>query len=176
MSAQARLLAEVALRRAESADIDALVELSRRSWLSAFCERAPLALIADWLRTDRESEWYPHYFHEVWVAAAGATLLGLVQPRRNEINGLWVHPGWQRRGIGSLLLDATERSMRQAGHEKAWLTCSLFNPRAIAFYGARGYSEARRYSERLPCGVDQEYLVFERALQAVIAPSPGKAR
>jgi GNAT superfamily N-acetyltransferase len=157
-------LDEVQLRRALASDVEGLVELARRSWLSAFSELAPYALIADWLRTDRESEWYPAYFHEVWLAESGSTLLGLVQPRRDEINGLWVHPRWQRRGVGSLLLEASERNMLQSGYERAWLTCSLWNPRAMAFYAARGYVEARRYSERLPCGIDEEYLVYERRL------------
>lgn len=155
-------LGEVTLRRAQSSDVERLVDLARRAWLSAFTERAPFALIADWLRTDRESEWYPAYFHEVWLAEAGSELLGLVQPRREEVNGLWVHPSWHRRGVGSLLLASSERKMRDAGHSHAWLTCSEFNPRAIAFYGARGYVDARRYSERQPCGVDEEYRVFEK--------------
>jgi ribosomal-protein-alanine N-acetyltransferase len=164
MTASLVPLGELRLRRALTSDVDQLVELARRSWLSAFSERAPFALIADWLRTDRESEWYPAYFHEVWLAEAGSTLLGLVQPRRDEINGLWVHPSWQRRGVGSFLLRSSERRIKAAGYTRAWLTCSRFNPRAIAFYAARGYLEERRYSERLPCGVDEEYLVFERGL------------
>lgn len=159
-------LGAVTLRRALASDVDQLVDLARRAWLSAFTERAPFALIVDWLRTDRESEWYPAYFQEVWVAEASSSLLGLVQPRRDEVNGLWVHPSWQRRGIGSLLLENSERRMRDAGYARAWLTCSEWNPRAIAYYGARGYVESRRYREHQPCGVDEEYLVFEKRLSS----------
>lgn len=154
------------IRRATAADCDGLVELARRAWLSAFCVEAPFALIDEWLREGREAEWYPAYFHEVWLAESGPTVLGLVQPRREEINGLWVHPSVQGRGLGTRLLDFAERHIAAAGYEKAWLTCSLFNRRAAAFYAARGYVEVRRYRERAGCGVEQEFVVFERAVHA----------
>jgi len=157
-------LGDVALRPALQTDVEALIDVARRAWLSAFSERAPFALIQDWLLADRESGWYSLYFREVRVAACDAGVVALVQPRRDEVNGLWVHPAWQRRGLGSLLLQDSEERMRQAGHRRAWLTCSEFNPRGLAFYGARGYLETRRYRERLSCGIEEEYLVFERRL------------
>lgn len=155
---------EVVLRPAQEPDVEALIDLARRAWLSAFTERAPFAMIQDWLLAERESGWYSLYFREVWLAECDAQVVALVQPRRDEINGLWVHPGWQRRGLGTRLLADSERRMREAGYQRAWLTCSEFNPRGLAFYLARGYREARRYREQLPCGVDEEYRVFERAL------------
>ena len=164
MSAERAPLA-IVVRRATAEDCDALVELARRAWLSAFCAEAPLALIDEWQREGREAEWYPAYFHEIWLAESNATLLGLVQPRREEINGLWVHPNAQGQGVGTHLLGFAERQIAAAGYEKAWLTCSRFNPRAAAFYAARGYAEVRRYRECSAGGVVQEFLVLERALR-----------
>jgi ribosomal protein S18 acetylase RimI-like enzyme len=165
-----RAAVEVVVRRASAADCDALIELARRAWLSAFCARAPFALIDEWQREGREAEWYPAYFHEVWLAQSGAAVVGLVQPRREEINGLWVHPSVQGRGVGTRLLDFAERRIAAAGYEKAWLTCSQFNQRAGEFYAARGYVEVRRYRERAACGVEQEFLVLERAVRAELLP------
>ena len=47
------------LRPAREADVPALVELARRSWLSAFAATAPAAFVRDRLARDVERDWYP---------------------------------------------------------------------------------------------------------------------
>jgi GNAT superfamily N-acetyltransferase len=64
----------------------------------------------------------------------------------DEVNGLWVHPDRQATGAGTLLLRTGEAIIRRAGHRTARLTCSGFNPAALAFYRRCGYVETRRES------------------------------
>ena len=155
---------QITLRPAAEADLPRLVEIARRSWLSAFAQTLPFEAIRDWVAADRAPGWYATYWPTMTVAELGGEIVGLVQPAADEVNGLWVHPSVQGRGVGARLLAEAERQIAAAGHGKAWLTCSGVNPRAQGFYAARGYRVVRRYTEPFPCGYPEEMLVYERAL------------
>jgi ribosomal protein S18 acetylase RimI-like enzyme len=98
------------------------------------------------------------------VAECDGALLGVVQPMGDEVNGLWVEPAAQGRGIGTTLLQHAERRIAAAGHARVWLTCSGFNPAAVRFYIARGYNEVSRVAKDRGQGVVEELLTFERWL------------
>lgn len=152
------------LRPAREADVPALIELARRSWLSGFAATAPAAFVRDRLARDFERDWYPRHWPAMTVAEDDGVLLGLVQPEGAEVNGLWVAPEAQGRGVGTALLRHAERQIAAAGHERAWLTCSGFNPGAARFYRARGYQEVRRAAKDRGAGLVEEILTFERRL------------
>jgi ribosomal protein S18 acetylase RimI-like enzyme len=152
------------IRPARAEDLERLIEVGRRSWLSAFAQTAPFALIAWWVRADRTASLYQRAWPEMLVLEEDGVVNGLVQPKEAEINGLWVHPGRQGTGAGSLLLAAGEEVIRRAGHPSAWLTCSAWNDKALDFYRRRGYTEAGRHSERHESGVEIEDVRMERAL------------
>ncbi|MCS6816583.1 MAG: GNAT family N-acetyltransferase [Blastocatellia bacterium] len=50
-----------------------------------------------------------------------------------------VHPDWQRRGIGSLLLQEAERRLHRAGARAVLLETAVDNIPAIRFYAKHGY-------------------------------------
>jgi ribosomal protein S18 acetylase RimI-like enzyme len=152
------------LRPAAEADVPALIELARRSWLSAFAQTAPLALIEAWAASDRTSAHYRRYWRDMIVLEESGAMLGLVQPMEAEINGLWVHPAHQGTGAGTRLLRAGEEAIRANGHARAWLHCSAFNPRALAFYVKRGYVETRRVASTHPTGLAVVDIRMEHAL------------
>lgn len=152
------------LRPAGEDDVPRLVEIARRAWLSAFAGHAPEPMIAYWRNADREPGWYARYWPDMIVAEAGDFVVGLTQPAADEVNGLWVDPEWQGRGIGRLLLRAAERHIGQMGHERAWLTCSGFNLRAAGFYRAVGYALDREEKELHPSGVVETVWTFARRL------------
>lgn len=154
----------VHLRPAVEQDVDRLVEVARRSWLSAFAEHAPEALIAYWRSADREPAWYARFWPDMIVAEADGTVAGLTQPADDEVNGLWIAPEWQRLGIGRQLLRAAESRISQRGHARAWLTCSGFNSRAAAFYRACGYRLDREAVQEHPSGVAEIVWTFARQL------------
>ena len=141
------------LRRAVEADVPLLVELARRSWLSAFSDTAPPALTDYWRALDREPAFYATYWPSMTVAEESGRLLGLVQPMEDEVNGLWIDPLAQGRGVGLQLLRAAEGEIAAAGFDRAWLTCSAWNVRALRFYARAGYfHEVRRIVVQLNAG------------------------
>jgi GNAT superfamily N-acetyltransferase len=161
------------VRSARREDLDALIEVGRRSWLSAFARAAPFELIAWWVREDRTRKLYERCWSEMIVLEENGAIVGLVQPRGDEINGLWVHPDHQATGAGTLLLRAGEEIIRRAGHRTARLTCSGFNPAALTFYRRRGYVETRRGRECHASGVEIEEVRMERPLADGEADGPG---
>lgn len=163
------------LRPACEADVPALIELAQRSWLSGFAGAAPAAFVRERLARQFERDWYPRHWPAMTVAEDGSALLGVVQPEGDEVNGLWVAPEAQGQGVGTALLRHAERQIAAAGHERAWLTCSGFNPRAARFYRARGYLETGRIAKDRGGELVEEILTFERRLAPDEATEPGAA-
>ena len=153
-------------RRAVEADIPALIDLARRSWLSGNCELAPMEALRHWMEEDHESRRYPEIWPKVTVAEHRSRILGLSHADGREVADLWVHPSFQRRGIGTLLLQVCEEEIRGAGHAASRLRCTEYNVAAPRFYRARGYSEVSRSPDRLPSGVTRDIMVMEKRLTA----------
>ena len=153
----------VTVRPATESDLPGLIELARRSWLSGFTD-APATFVSDWLARDFERAWYPRHWPDMTVAEGGGVLLGVVQPAGDEVNGLWVDSEAQGRGVGTVLLRHAEAAIAAAGHGRAWLTCSGFNPRGCRFYLARGYHEVGREAKARAGGVVEEMRTYARPL------------
>lgn len=153
------------VRRAVEQDVDRLVTIARRAWLSAFTGHAPEALIAWWRAADREPAWYARYWPDMIVAEEAGSLVGLAQPAADEVNGLWIDPAWQGRGIGRRLLRAAEDRIGEMGYGRAWLTCSGFNPRAAGFYRTCEYRLEREVVKPHPSGVSETIWTFARQLE-----------
>lgn len=141
-----------------------LIEIARRSWLSAFADSAPDAFIARWRSVDREPAWYAAHWPNMTVAERDGVLVGLVQPQGNEVNGLWIDPPAQGIGIGQALLRWAEQQIAGSGHHTAWITCSGYNPRALRFYQREGYVETRKSIVVLSPDLTDEGIVLERSL------------
>ena len=58
-----------------------------------------------------------------------------------RIRAMYTHPGWVRKGIGSLLLELGEGAARAAGFSRIELGATLAG---VPLYLARGYREVRR--------------------------------
>lgn len=161
------------IRSARGEDLDALIELGRRSWLSAFAQTAPFPLIAWWVKVDRTRTLYEAHWREMLLLEEAGELIALVQPAGAEINGLWVRPDRQGSGAGTQLLAVGEDMIRSAGHDVAWLTCSAWNVRALRFYSRRGYVEAGRERYLHPSGIEVEDVRMERALETAATTAGG---
>lgn len=161
------------VRPARGEDLDALIDLGRRSWLSAFAQTAPFPLIAWWVKEDRTRTLYEAHWREMVVLEESGELIALVQPTGAEINGLWVRPDRQGSGAGAQLLAVGEDAIRSAGHEVAWLNCSAWNLRALRFYSGRGYEETGRERYLHPSGVEVEDVRMERALAGPVVAADG---
>ncbi len=79
-----------------------------------------------------------------------------------------VHPDWQGRGLGSLLLQEAEARLRRCGARAIFLETAVDNTRAIRFYTKQGYVVLGR--------VKGYYLGEKDALRMMKALEPTRAR
>ena len=155
---------EVETRCAVEEDIPALIDIAQRSWLSGNCELAPIEAVRDWMAGDWETKRFPEIWRKVTVAEHQSRPLGLASTDGREVADLWVHPSFQRRGVGSVLLQVCEAEIRNAGHSVARLLYTEFNVAAPLFYQAHGYTEVDRSRDTLPSGTIREVIVMEKQL------------
>lgn len=90
-----------------------------------------------------------HFFHEdrnyfqnhilpnnqVWVAEWGQQLVAFMAMKADFIDQLYIHPDYQRRGIGQALLDFA----RKRSPDHLWLYTLQINLNARAFYEKNGF-------------------------------------
>lgn len=144
----------VPIRRARSADLDALCEL----WLAitrhhetfdpyfrlrAGAPAEARRLLAAWLRDPDAAAWI----------AGDATPLGLCLARidrappiqeetiRAEISDLGVRPEARRRGLATALLDGALVWVREQGAARVEVRVAARNPEGQAFWRARGFGD-----------------------------------
>ena len=107
-------------------------------------------------------------FSEFLVADDGKTIGGMAFASSDQdgktvaLHQLYVHPNFQGRGIGGMLLDEIIESFHDA--ERLRLEVEEANGRAIAFYRAQGFVEVGRTAN---CGARNSglpALIFERSL------------
>ena len=163
-SEKRKMRTAVSIRRAVEADVPALVDLAQRSWLSGNCELAPIQVVRDWMEADSESKRFPEIWPMVTVATIRSLILGLTSTDGHEVADLWVHPSFQRSGIGSILLQVAEEEIHRADHACARLRYTEYNVAAPRFYRANGYKEVSRSHDRLPGGILRDVIVVEKKL------------
>jgi GNAT superfamily N-acetyltransferase len=76
----------------------------------------------------------------------------LLDPVRDaaKIRAFFVHPGWARRGIGGMILEACEVAARAAGFRRLEMGATLTG---VPFYRAKGYAELERVEAQLGDGL-----------------------
>lgn len=92
------------------------------------------------------------------VARGDGRIVGVVgleaYPPVGLLRSLAVHPAWERRGIGGMLVNAMERHARSCGIDRLYLLTST----AAAFFEARGYQLVPRESAPAPIQGTREFL------------------
>ena len=67
-----------------------------------------------------------------------------------RVRAFFVHPAWERRGIGRALLEASESAIREAGFARVELVATLAGE---ALYARHAYAVAERYDAPIPGGM-----------------------
>ena len=78
-----------------------------------------------------------------------------------RIRAFFVRPGWERRGIGSAILQASEAAAVAEGFSRLELGST---PTGVPFYRAHGYAEVERIEVPLTDGVILEVVRMAKAL------------
>jgi putative acetyltransferase len=116
-----------------------------------------------------------------WVAEREARILGVggwspdsVEADLAWLRYLFVHPEATRRGIGRRLVERAERSARAAGRPRLRVWSSL---NATSFYRAVGFAPERRARWPVRTGLELDYVLMAKRLQAATPalgePAPG---
>jgi len=87
----------------------------------------------------------------------------LLDPRNDaaKIRAFFVHPGWVRRGIGTMLLDACERAAAEAGFRRFEMGATLSG---VPLYQARGYVALKDLAVPLANGESLPIVHMEKRL------------
>jgi ribosomal protein S18 acetylase RimI-like enzyme len=153
------------IRRAELSEVDAVRQIGVTTWPVAYAGLASEKFI-----TDGIAQWWSAEVVE-WgirngitlVAAEGDHLAGMVGLGRED--GKWVMwklyvlPEHQGKGIGKALLDAAIAALPE-GTTELLLDVLVTNEKAIGFYRAHGFTEARATPDR-ELGVDLMWMVID---------------
>ena len=79
----------------------------------------------------------------------------------DEVVGLYVHPQWQGRGTGKLLLERAERRIWAEGHDRVQIKASL---NARGFYEAQGYALVDTTEHKTRGGLMLACLLLEKRI------------
>lgn len=154
----------IIFRAAEKQDVPAMIEVGRKAFLFAFWELSPIEVKRDWVAEDFEGRRYPELWPTARIAVVADRPIGLIGASEDHVDGLWIHPHYHRRGIGTRLMRDAETEACGLGHARMWLECSQYNADAPAFYRAIGYREAGERVEMLSTGIKERLTVFEKVL------------
>ena len=155
----------IEVRRAELSEVDAVRQIGVTTWPVAYAGLASEEFI-----TDGIAQWWSAEVVE-WgirngitlVAAEGDHLVGMVGLGREDDNWvmwkLYVLPEHQGKGIGKALLDAAIAALPE-GTTELLLDVLVTNEKAIGFYRAHGFTEARATPDR-DLGVDLMWMVID---------------
>jgi GNAT superfamily N-acetyltransferase len=84
-----------------------------------------------------------------------------------KVRAMYVHPGFERRGIGRLLLAEIESDIVAAGHQYAALDATL---PGVPLYERCGYRAVGETAAELPGGLRLRFICMQKRLATVAAP------
>jgi len=133
----------VAIRPARDRDYAAIARLRRQTIRHVNAKDYPDAVIRTWAMRESARTLRASATHcKRWVALDRGKIVGFSEHGfKGELSRIYVHKGWLRRGIGSLLLKAAEASLRKLGCTEVRLEST---PSARDFYAAHGYKLIRK--------------------------------
>jgi len=156
---------DIVIRAAAHADAEAILQLHRASIRVLGAEHYSLAEVESWA-TGLVPERYVTAMTDggetfIVAAAADGDLAGFCSFKDDEVKGLYVAPGWARRGVGSALLRRAEAAIAATGRRRIRIGASLSGQ---AFYERHGYRVTDRHGWTSRGGLVMAALAMEKTL------------
>lgn len=140
------------IRAATVADAPAIAALQTRAWWRAYPDIVDPALLAADPEDERVGRWARHLAaqesqtlvadvggHIAGFASVGPSRLPDPPPGEGELFAIYVDPAAQGAGLGTALLAAAERVLRDLGYTSGVLEVLAANEPARAFYSGHGW-------------------------------------
>jgi GNAT superfamily N-acetyltransferase len=137
----------VLIRPATAADAPALRAILYDTFESTWLPEITPAAAQAFRDEDRPTVYVGERGHLFTVAERDGEAVGFVDWEGDFINALHVLARHARDGVGTALMEHAEAEIARASFREARLETDTFNARSQAFYAARGYREADRYSD-----------------------------
>ena len=120
------------IRKAGKSDIDRLLEIEELCFRNA------------WSRKDYEYELNENPFATIWVLVKDDCIIGYydlwITFESSEVANIAIHPDWQGKGYGSMLMKHLEQQAINAGCENIGLEVRVSNQAALRLYESHGFS------------------------------------
>ncbi|MEM7031633.1 MAG: GNAT family N-acetyltransferase [Chloroflexota bacterium] len=84
----------------------------------------------------------PH--SQTWVYETEGKVVGFISLVENEVGGLFIHPSWQRQGIGQALMDKAKSL-----HHTLELEVFEANSQGRSFYDKYGFVLVKKYRDEM---------------------------
>lgn len=91
-------------------------------------------------RDNIRERFLPH--SQTWVYEKQGQVVGFLSLVENEVGGIFVHPSWQRQGIGKALMDKAKSL-----HKNLELEVFEANKQGRAFYAQYGFVPIKKYRD-----------------------------
>lgn len=165
-------MSTLALASLRPEEAEALAELAARIWWHNY----PAIIGAAQIEYMLARRYHPPLIRQTlargdhWdVVRAGDALLAFAHSFRLEggavkVDKLYVHPDWQRRGLGRMLVDRIEARARAHGRSHLLLRVNRRNGQAIAAYVKYGFVVAREVVEDIGGGFVMDDYVMVKPL------------
>lgn len=147
------------LRRAQTADTEAIRSVYQASVRELAASHYPPEQLAAWAAQDRQA--LEEAEARIFVAEEQSHVVGFASLRGHEVRALYLHPGWAGRGLGKQLLGALEEEARQQGMRELVVRSSL---NAVPFFEGQGFQDVRHVSLSLPDGGSLEAVELRKEL------------
>ncbi len=128
-------------RSARADEAEALVAIGIAAWQSALAASGEASKVQQ-NALDAFMNFVSRSWKTITVVEEDGAIVGWAARERHdeEITDFWMHPAYQRRGLGRLLLDAIEARAIALGFDELRLKTHARNAAAIAFFKAHGFA------------------------------------
>ncbi|MGF1547529.1 MAG: GNAT family N-acetyltransferase [Thiotrichales bacterium] len=161
-------LNQISLHPAPSAGLDAVAGFVHARWSQTYASQLPPALVQ---RQDRAA-WRDHLresHQRGWVARLGERIIGYADRSLNNVDNLWIDPGYRGRGIGSRLLDRVCGDIQTKTFAYAQMGVEAADRMTSGFLQHRGWRRIGEETLQLAPDTAVQVLVFACELKR---PSP----
>ena len=168
-------MTEPAIRRAGSADAEALSAIGAATFVETFGHLYPPSDLEPFLAEAYSLE---HTRADLadpakasWIVEAGGEVVGYalagpcglphagVTRRCGELKRIYLLKAWQGGGLGARLFAETLAWLSSGGPRAVWIGVWSENHRALRFYARHGFEKAGEYSFHVGETIDREYIL-----------------